>query len=440
MKEESDPKPSKAKPKGLRRRNASTSLQQRDKGAGAAKRTNISGKSVGSSLDRLCDALLGWELLEDLKGIEKRATTASSSSSKGKGLSLLDPKDLTQKGPRNCFHSFDDYLSHWEPLLLMDLKAGVIQGAERVKESKAGYGVVHACEAESLEGKSSGMIRMNLSFGKYPNEPAHGDSPGNMDLVLIAGTRGVLPVSQITKDVLESGNYMLALVTSGTGGRDGGVQAKADLSRWVRMKEMLLTQDRRATAIKAVATKNAKKSAAAMATAMTKGVGVGAEKRYSDNGRRAAVDMGESDLSMRGKDGLGGGPGYAGGGGNRFRGSAESERAASNITRVGGLSSYQLHYIVLDRLTSGWREYMSLCELQSSSLLLEEILADSPQIQMESTPPQPGNEATSPFVSDTIASAPTPASGARAGADSAEGGSHNRKRRRSSSGGALPLH
>ena len=152
-----------------------------------------------------------------------------------------------------------------------------------------------------------------------------------MDLVLIAGTRGVLPVTQITKDVLERGDYMLALVTSGGGGRDGGVQAKADLARWVRMKETLLTKDRRASAMKAVATKNAKKSASATATAMTKGAEVMSEKRYSDNGRRAAVDMGDADLSMSGKDGLGG---VMQGGGKRFRGSAESERVVSNITRV----------------------------------------------------------------------------------------------------------
>ena len=141
---------SEAPPKKVRRRHLIRGEQSNKQ---VLKRTGGARSVTGSSLDRLCDALLGWELLDDLKGVEKRQTSSQSN----KSLSLQKPENMKPKATRDSFSSFNDYLEHWEPLLLMDLRAGVIQGADFIKENKR-CGIVHACEAESVDGRSRGTI------------------------------------------------------------------------------------------------------------------------------------------------------------------------------------------------------------------------------------------------------------------------------------------
>ena len=74
----------KGPPRKVRRRNLVMG-DQKDKRT--LKRTGSTGIG-GSSLDRLCDALLGWEFLEDLKGVERRQTLPHSNQN----LSLQKPK------------------------------------------------------------------------------------------------------------------------------------------------------------------------------------------------------------------------------------------------------------------------------------------------------------------------------------------------------------
>ena len=66
---------SEAPPKKVRRRNLIRGEQSNKQ---VLKRTGGARSVTGSSLDRLCDALLGWELLDDLKGVEKRQTSSQS--------------------------------------------------------------------------------------------------------------------------------------------------------------------------------------------------------------------------------------------------------------------------------------------------------------------------------------------------------------------------
>jgi hypothetical protein len=371
---------------------------------------------VDSALNRLCDAVLDWQVLDDLTS--KRGSSHANTHRNNNALSLKVPHNLEKK---NFFSTFEEYLSYWEPLLLLDLKASVVQSTELMKSKNVRGGVVHACEAESIEGRA-GTIRMNLTFNRAMN--ANGETmngPGNMDLVLISTAPNVLPLSQTTSTLSSSGEYMLALVTNGSGtGRDGALQAKADANRWQQLKEVLEHEDRRVSAMKGVATKNAKKSAAAAVAAHSEGSSSLQQiQQFSENGRMASVAMKgiQRDASSSAV--------LAASGGSRFSGAKEKERRVSNITKVAGTTSYQLHYVVLDRVTSAWREFMALCELPSGTSLLDEILGERREMEMESTPPQP-TDGPSPFVSDRIARRE---SGVSTGGKSTGSSTDGRKRR-----------
>ena len=373
---------------------------------------------LGSPLDRLGDLILDWKILSDVKLNKGEKTVGSSASNAsldkmedGAKLSLELPHEERQHRLSN-FSSFKEYFEYYEPLLITELKAGVLQSAESVKRHNARCGVVHACEAESRENKSRGTqtIRLNLTFNKYPTEEQTSkgvegdrDRPGNLDIVLISTTKGALPASKATQVTADNGEYMLALLTSGGGGKDGGgLQAKASLSRWDSLKEALVIGDRKVAAQKGMATKTARLKAEAGTAEIRDAIKPTGGMPVTSNGRRATVEVGR-----QGQFTASGGTGA----------SNAAAAGGKSITRVGGLSSYQLHYIILDRLTSVWREYMALCECKSANNvpLLPDILADRREVLMEGTPPHNAEAEGAAFVSDDIAVA-------RKGGELGEGG------------------
>ena len=297
-----NPIPPRVKGKLRRRGTAGTTSSSSGQRHEAAPRLDL-----GSPLDRLADMILDWKILSDIKLCKSDNQFSNSSSSANldkendaSKLSLELPDEGRQHRPSN-FSSFKEYFEYYEPLLITELKAGVLQSAESIRQHNARCGVVHACEAESRENKACGAqtIRLNLTFNKYPsgeqvNQGIEGDRdrPGNLDIVLISTNRGVLPASKATQVTADNGEYMLALLTSGGGSKDGGgIQAKASLSRWDSLKEALVIEDRKVAAQKGMATKNARLKAEAGTAEIKDAIKQIGDMPMTSNGRRATVEV-----------------------------------------------------------------------------------------------------------------------------------------------------
>jgi hypothetical protein len=141
------PKP-KAGSKSVAPQSAATTLTLH-KGAAKA-------QLYANPLDRLCELLLDWRILEDVR--KGRERERDSTSARKDNVKLP-----------NCYATHQQYLTSWEPLLIQEIKAGILSNLplSTKRSSKCGTAMISAQDSSQT---SSTVINLNCVFSKNAME------------------------------------------------------------------------------------------------------------------------------------------------------------------------------------------------------------------------------------------------------------------------------
>ena len=190
-------------------------------------------KYSANSQDRFCELLLPWRMLHEF--------SESQQSQRRSGSDGSDSVPL-------CFESYDDYILAWEPLLMEEIKGGILSSLPHSSKPKsARTGVVNVCDATD----DTMLSTVTLGWHQINNVDARESHGGTQfsafDLVLLCVSAQTLPITprsaqRFVCQPLEGDIYLLALVTDtarGTKGSGQSVTIKADRSSWLKCVELL---------------------------------------------------------------------------------------------------------------------------------------------------------------------------------------------------------
>lgn len=107
-------------------------------------------------LDRLCELLLDWRILEDIRKGRERERNSTSARTEYAKLP-------------NSYATYQQYLTYWEPLLLQEIKAGILSNLplSTKRLSKCGTAMISAQDSCRT---SSTVINLNCVFTKNATE------------------------------------------------------------------------------------------------------------------------------------------------------------------------------------------------------------------------------------------------------------------------------
>lgn len=135
----------------------------------------VLGPAPANALNRMCDLILPWRILDQFKAMQSGSGKATPVSHTAKELAeVADAESAVAyvptapslaSSPRvpNLFDSWEEYVSVWEPLLRDEIKAGVISSLpSSLQSSKAKVGYVHASPFEDSEASAAQLSFMKL--------------------------------------------------------------------------------------------------------------------------------------------------------------------------------------------------------------------------------------------------------------------------------------
>ena len=105
--------------------------------------------SCSNPLDRLCALLLGWQILDDV----------------GKERSSNSVFDSNYVPLPTCYETYQQYLRCWEPMLIEEIKAGILSNLplSTKRQSKCGIAMV---SVQGMSLPSSILINLNCVFNE----------------------------------------------------------------------------------------------------------------------------------------------------------------------------------------------------------------------------------------------------------------------------------
>lgn len=202
--------------------------------------------SVVNPLDRLCDLLLPWSLIDDVVRGSSRENKAESVLSSDNKQSQLLP---------NVFEDYLDYVTRWEPLLIEEIKANTLSNLTQNTRDKQRSGTVNVALAEDT--RRSKTVKLDCTFNE--SQPLEGlrsnyeessnrfkkEMPMVMDLILISKDPIQQPLNSVSLSRLSTLRSCLALVTSNRRQNESkGMQMKISRESWERLQVVMLhTQD-----------------------------------------------------------------------------------------------------------------------------------------------------------------------------------------------------
>jgi hypothetical protein len=113
-------------------------------------------QSYANPLDRLCELLLDWRILDDIgRGRERERDSTSA-------------RTECAKLP-NSYATHQQYLTSWEPLLIQEIKAGILSNLplSTKRASKCGTAMISAQDSSRT---NSTVINLNCVFSKNATE------------------------------------------------------------------------------------------------------------------------------------------------------------------------------------------------------------------------------------------------------------------------------
>ena len=355
----------------------------------------------GSPLDRMAEHIVQWRVLEEMANVPTNANA----------------EEKIQIPPLpNRFASFDAYIMAYEGIVLAELRGGVRNSlgsvASNSSRQKTGVFLLSDMDASDTGLKtptvrlSCTVVRDNSAAESSGRSVAGGDGGGrsrdndsmigNMELILIsteplegpltAGTAREF-LNRHTDQGGQPPEYMLALVLSAS---KGGAQMKANRQVWGRMKARLSSEQR--SDVRASNTISKQQQSNFLASEAVQN-SLASERLSASgqvanrSGKRSIHEINDSTLSACVPPGKRVGTSASS---NSSHNNNTGKTAGGNpklVVKLGPLSAYKLHFVVLDQLTSPWREYLALHELGNAPLL-QAVLADRSSIQLPQTPPQ----------------------------------------------------
>lgn len=131
--------------------------------------------SCSNPLDKLCALLLGWQILDDV----------------GKERSSISLCDSNYAPLPTSYENFLQYLACWEPMLVEEIKAGILSNLplSTKRQSKCGIAMV---SVQGVSLPSSILINLSCVFNENISK---GDGPSTGRLVYISKS---LPTADIS--------------------------------------------------------------------------------------------------------------------------------------------------------------------------------------------------------------------------------------------------
>ncbi len=180
-------------------------------------------RKTANPLDRLCELLLPWNLLESLK-------FANDS---------LQDKRVIKKIPTR-FESHDEYYNIWEPVLVEEIKANIMSHVPQISRTNVKAGTLYVGPGEGSD-SSSALIRLHCTVDSQKNGLRTSDNLfSTMDLLILSDR--LLPIP-ITPTEIKSFSQMslkqciLALVTSANIKDGNKLVIKVSKESWTYIKE-----------------------------------------------------------------------------------------------------------------------------------------------------------------------------------------------------------
>jgi len=168
---------------GLRPKGVSANTGKRQQAAPPSTTVPKRGRNrmCHNPLDRLCELLLPWRLLDEMASPSSSSSARSDGGGKerkkgdgggggggggGEAGSLRVPSlsALTQALP-TCFREFEDYVTAWEPLVIEEIKASVVTNVPMSTRKSERRGVVQVSCADQPSEILSPLAKINCSFG-----------------------------------------------------------------------------------------------------------------------------------------------------------------------------------------------------------------------------------------------------------------------------------
>ena len=307
---------------------------------------NSSSRYFRNPQDRLCDAVVSWKILDEIVSDDKRK------GAKGASLEYVLP---------NSYQHHDDYINAWEPMLLLDMKSSILSSLVLNTRKPSCTGVVHVSDVEGNTGH--GGISSNINCMFEDKDSSDREQVNNMDLLLITLNPIHLPLnlSNIKNLGAEMGSYMLALVSR----PDRGIQVKVSTNMWKELKVKLRAREDTLSKRK----KNNPKQFDSQSISQIVAGNSNSSSIGSNSKKRSALPLQLSTFSK-----------------TNLNDESSREPKKNGSRNIKGESRYKLHYVIINRLTSSWREFLAIHEL-SSYTLRQEILSANRKIELASTPP-----------------------------------------------------
>ena len=185
----------------------------------------ISYRKTANPLDRLCELILPWNLLEAVK--------VSNDS--------LHDRRMIRKIPTR-FESHEEYYNIWEPILLEEIKANIITHVPQISRNNVKAGTLHIGPGEGTDSSSS-LIRLHCAIDcpKYNSLSKSSDSLfSNMDLLILSDR--ILPIPMTPAELknfpeMSLKQCILALVTSSNVKDGNKLVIKVAKESWGYIKE-----------------------------------------------------------------------------------------------------------------------------------------------------------------------------------------------------------
>jgi hypothetical protein len=203
--------------------------------------------SLSNPLDRLCELLLPWPIIDDI--------VRQSRDHDFPGNRDVNDTDNSSLVLPDTFTDCMQYVEMWEPLVIDEIKASVLSSLPQNTRDPQRRGTVDvACLEDS---RNSSLVRLECAFTDSRQDVSSSESyssharrkgvdgPAAMDLVLLSLDPIHQPLTASNMSKLSKMKSTLALITSNIRA-DGsrGVQLKVPRDNWERIQLALQSRDR----------------------------------------------------------------------------------------------------------------------------------------------------------------------------------------------------
>jgi hypothetical protein len=362
---------------GLRRRVASNKVK-----TSSASKVSAYTRICGSPLDKFCESLLCWNILD------KFTTTASTVEPVAKKISKDDVKasdDVEEvnrdanKKLKDHYSSYDEYLLVYDSIILEEIRAGVVSTISN-KASKLRKEVVFCSNFDTITANSGNLVQLNCTLDSSSNHTKKDHSKGgfgsgsgigigSMDLVLLS-KQHIPNLVNFDANTIHKEDCMLALVTS----THRGIQLKVFNSSWDCIKSTISSTERSLVRLNNKQEREQKKVIAEFHNStIEKEMASVASQPTNRNGKRGITQISTDAVSF---------------GTTAKSNSKQIGSGTGNILKLNGQTMFRLHCTVLDSLISPWREYLAVHELEQAPLF-KSVLAphQNNYIDLPDTPP-----------------------------------------------------